>query len=864
MGDFKVTRISRICEDIEDIEVLHLPDYLVSLNLHGNNLTSTTGLHFVNLIELDLSANSISCLAGFDSLVNLKDLNLSSNLIKNIPNNIDHFKYLISLEKLNLSYNLLVSIPGLAQLSSKNHVIQEILLHGNCITNPNECSNALKNVRTLKFLNIKDNPIEGCNNILHRNLPSLIAIDGIDQYGNEVNREIGSGDFSKEIMIAGKSLEFTNQTNHSERSEFTKNPWIPNSGPDIIDIRKHIPENNSKWEVSQIETQERIQNLENMIKRLLTEKENQKPKKAKSVKSTSVGGQTSKSSVTSKKADKCSNCSKLFQELNTLQTICDQSRLELEKLKDSYQNDILNSQNKISEQQHLLTQKSSQLEASLETASKFKIYFHQEKDKTDTLEQSIARLSKENRIEKSNIQKHQKELDSAKYQNDKLCQELKVGQNSLQKLEDELSNSHMILKQKEETILSLEKKLNNAIDPDGPEFARILAQKNSQLQSAFHEYRNRHQNEYKQLENEFRSALITETTRHNTLLSEMENIKEENVTFRINHEKLNGAIQRSNDELEQSKRQLHKSQKTITDLEDKIERLVDAIRKAKELADNRYRDEQKSKIQLKDIQKEKSKLVATLTQQDGILKGLQAEREQWSTNLANQTSDLAKEKGNLIAKIEILETELLKEKQNRNTIKIKEKEIDSLNSVTRDLKLKSAQMAKRTEKAENTAEELEVLVQKLETRKEELKFENGQRQEEIEQLRLELESNEDKWSRRNKQIKILEEQVKNISQGNSDKEKRLIETAKHMHDRLKALEEENNKQTNIITAKNAEIDEMKQIRVRYSELERELALEKQKVIEVENEIRDLLQERANERAKIQQHMRNLTENMFSS
>ena len=43
-----------------------------------------------------------------------------------------------------------------------------------------------------------------------------------------------------------------------------------------------------------------------------------------------------------------------------------------------------------SEQQHLLTQKSSQLEASLETASKFKIYFHQEKDKTDTLEQSIA------------------------------------------------------------------------------------------------------------------------------------------------------------------------------------------------------------------------------------------------------------------------------------------------------------------------------------------------------------------------------------------------------------------------------------------------------------------------------------------
>ena len=67
-----------------------------------------------------------------------------------------------------------------------------------------------------------------------------------------------------------------------------------------------------------------------------------------------------------------------------------------------------------------------------------------------------------------------------------------------------------------------------------------------------------------------------------------------------------------------------------------------------------------------------------------------------------------------------------------------------------------------------------------------------------------------------------------------------------------------------ISAKNNEIDQMKQYRSRYTEIERELALEKQKVIEVENEIRDLLQERANERAKIQQHMRNLTENMFSS
>ena len=47
---------------------------------------------------------------------------------------------------------------------------------------------------------------------------------------------------------------------------------------------------------------------------------------------------------------------------------------------------------------------------------------------------------------------------------------------------------------------------------------------------------------------------------------------------------------------------------------------VYCIFQSKELADDRYRDEQKAKAQLKELQKERVKLISTLTQQDGIVK----------------------------------------------------------------------------------------------------------------------------------------------------------------------------------------------------------------------------------------------------
>ena len=205
----------------------------------------------------------------------------------------------------------------------------------------------------------------------------------------------------------------------------------------------------------------------------------------------------------------------------------------------------------------------------------------------------------------------------------------------------------------------------------------------------------------------------------------------------------------------------------------------------------RYRDEQKAKVGLKEIQKERTKLISTLTQQDGILKGLQAEREQWGTSLAEQTSDLAKQKGNLTAQVDFLKNELEKEKEGRTLLRIKEKEIDAVNMNVRDLKLKLNQMSDRAQDAEAMVADLESALAKAESRKDELKYENVKAREESDSIRVEMQSNQEKWSKRNDFITKLEKQIKSVTDNNQQKENKMLETINKMHTNVLNLEEKN-------------------------------------------------------------------------
>ena len=164
----------------------------------------------------------------------------------------------------------------MSQLSSPNHSIRQILLHGNELKQTNELVSALLNVKSLSRISIKENQIEGCDQLLYKQLPQLEAIDGVNRFGTAV---------TELSPIATLSLPKPPPT-----IEMDSNPWSNSAIPSVRKQVAAVTEDfSSKLENQQLETNSRIQNLENLIKKLLAEKNKSKisnvdpPKKVKNM-----------------------------------------------------------------------------------------------------------------------------------------------------------------------------------------------------------------------------------------------------------------------------------------------------------------------------------------------------------------------------------------------------------------------------------------------------------------------------------------------------------------------------------------------------------------------------------------------------
>lgn len=114
--------ISQLTElHLEGNKISELPDdiffaltKLKVLNLRGNRLTTFSDKVFSfeeasNLKELNLKGNKLTELSSLRSLTSLSDLNLSSNQLSNLPEDI--FRNLTTLEYLDLSENQLTWLP---------------------------------------------------------------------------------------------------------------------------------------------------------------------------------------------------------------------------------------------------------------------------------------------------------------------------------------------------------------------------------------------------------------------------------------------------------------------------------------------------------------------------------------------------------------------------------------------------------------------------------------------------------------------------------------------------------------------------------------------------------------------------------
>ena len=115
------------------------------------------------------------------------------------------------------------------------------------------------------------------------------------------------------------------------------------------------------------------------------------------------------------------------------------------------------------------------------------------------------------------------------------------------------------------------------------------------LMKCFEEWRSDAKKKYSDLEDEFREALKLEDHEKKKLWLKIEELKNENSDLKINQEKIYFSERQARETLKMVTEQAKSFRQKNDESEDKISRLVDALRKSKELAESRYRDEQRTK-----------------------------------------------------------------------------------------------------------------------------------------------------------------------------------------------------------------------------------------------------------------------------
>ncbi|XP_027273217.1 leucine-rich repeat and coiled-coil domain-containing protein 1 isoform X2 [Cricetulus griseus] len=192
-GDSSCGDVCLMDKGLQSISELSLDSTLHAINLHCNNISKITAIdHIWNLRHLDLSSNQISQIEGLNTLTKLCTLNLSCNLITRV----EGLEALVNLTRLNLSYNNINDLSGLMSLHGLKYKLRYIDLHSNCIDSIHHLLQCTVGLHFLTNLILeKDgegNPIcliPGYGAIILQTLPQLRILDCKNIFGEPINLE---------------------------------------------------------------------------------------------------------------------------------------------------------------------------------------------------------------------------------------------------------------------------------------------------------------------------------------------------------------------------------------------------------------------------------------------------------------------------------------------------------------------------------------------------------------------------------------------------------------------------------------------------------------------------------------------------
>uniref|UniRef100_A0A8C0GWX6 Leucine-rich repeat and coiled-coil domain-containing protein 1 n=1 Tax=Chelonoidis abingdonii TaxID=106734 RepID=A0A8C0GWX6_CHEAB len=849
-----------------------LSSELHTINLHCNQISKIEGLgHIQSLRHLDLSSNQINQIEGLSTLTNLRTLNLSCNLITKV----EGLEKLHNLTKLNLSYNHIHDLSGFLDLRGTSHKISHIDLHSNCISSINHLLQCMIGLHYLTNLTLekngKGNPVcdtTGMTNILdnyfelwllskHQWLLCLVNLTGTPL----------------KVLKAKRDTDLTSESECESGKEnnrkVAKRSKIPNYCKSTLSTKGHA--NHLKGKITDRYFQIGHKNIQkNMgfqyifVQALVQELDQEKEKRWKA------------EQAEKKLRDYIKELQKQSKEEKNIQSMAVYTTERLKEL-------ILRERNTKTGLQADIQQLKDETERLSSELNQARNKEEDQRKALQNLEETLSKMETHRVQQQATGMKRIQEAELKASATEREVQLLKV---SLRQQKEKVHQLHELLMLKEQEH---RRELETRVALNGSEFQDALSkeiakeqQRHEERIKEFQEKISMLNQQYMELENEFRIALTIEAKRFKEVKDGFENVTAELAEHKC-------ALFQSQQKQKQSAALI---QELTSMVKEQKARITEVVKSKQETAANlksRIRaletlveeDKQKT-IQIELLKQEKSKLISQLTAQESVIDGLKVERKIWGQELAQQGASLAQDRGKLEAKIEVLtnESEILKKQNERDNdalrikTKIVEDQTETIRKLKEGLQERDEQMRKQCKdnteiqktfqvQLDQKTAQLEELMEKLERqneRKEELKQLLEEKEAELEEIRKAYSAMNKKWQDKGELLSHLETQVKQMKENFDIKEKKLIEernkslqTQKVAMEKLHSMDDAFRRQLeSTLAAHQAELLQLA------NEKQKQIEAANEKVYRVEEEMRQLLQETANSKKAMEEKIRRLT------
>ncbi|NXU04042.1 LRCC1 protein, partial [Buphagus erythrorhynchus] len=499
------------------------------------------------------------------------------------------------------------------------------------------------------------------------------------------------------------------------------------------------------------------------------------------------------------------------------------------------------------------------------------------------LEETLSKMETQRLQQRAAEMKQVQEAELKASANEREVQLLRI---SVRQQKEKVKHLHELLVLREQ---EQRKELGTRVALNGPEFQDALSkevakeeQRHKQHVRELQEKINMSNQKYRELEDEFRLALTIEAKRFKEVKQGFEEVSADLVEHK-----------QALFELELREKDMTSLIQDLTNLvEEQKAKIAELIKSNEEATANLkcrtgeletvVEDDKQKAVQVELLKKENGKLISQLTAQESVIDGLKMERKIWGQELAEQGAHLAQDRGKLEAKIEALtnEIDMLKKQkeQDSDTIKIKNKIVDDQTETIRRLKEglqeKEKQIKKNHEEnreaqkllqvqLDEKAAECEKLMEKLERqneRKEELKQMLEEKEVELDDIKNAHSALKKRWQGKGELLSQLEVQVKQMKENFDFKEKKLIEERNKSLQTQRIAVEKLHKMDNAFRKQLESVLAAHQEELLHLENEKEKQIEaaNEKVYSVEEEMRELLQEMANNKKAMEGKIRRLT------